>query len=473
MLFNSITFIIFILIVVPLHFLVSPKYKWVLLLIASYFFYMFWNPFYIFLIIISTVIDYYMGRKMSDLPTKNRRRPYLILSIVTNLGLLFTFKYFNFFTGTLNSLLASGDINYEFTMLDVLLPVGISFYTFQTLSYSADIYKGVIKCEKHIGKFALFVAFFPQLVAGPIERAANLLPQFRHKIISFNYERFLSGFSQVLLGFFKKVVVADLLAIYIDSIYGNYQLYYGFTLLFATYMFAFQIYCDFSGYSDIAIGVARIMGYDLMENFKLPYFSKNITEFWHRWHISLSTWLRDYLYIPLGGNRKGEFNTYVNLMITMLLGGLWHGASWNFVFWGALNGIYLSIERIINLSKIYNRNNIFIKGLLVFITFNFICLTWIFFRSHSFEQSFTIFHNIFYTKFFWNLRLQDTGIFASMIANLFVLLLIEYFIFRKFSFTTLIKQKNISFIFILDLFLVFLIILFGVSEGDQFIYFQF
>lgn len=266
---------------------------------------------------------------MSKKEKKLDRQRYLIVSLITNLGLLFIFKYFNFF-----SLILTDSLDVNFEQLDLLLPMGISFYTFQTLSYSIDIYQGKIKCEKHLGKFALYVSFFPQLVAGPIERAESLLPQLQKNFNKLQQNNIMSGLTQVIIGFFKKVVVADLIAIYVESIYGSFELHTGFTLLFATYLFAIQIYCDFSGYTDIAIGCAKILGYDLMENFRSPYFSKSITEFWRRWHISLSSWLRDYLCIPLGGSKGNKIFTYRNLMITMILGGLWHGASWNFIVWG-------------------------------------------------------------------------------------------------------------------------------------------
>ena len=288
MLFNSIDFILFFVAFSVLFFASNAKYRWVLLLSASYFFYMYWKWEYIILIILSTLVDYYSGIQMSKKDNKKERLPYLLLSLVFNLGLLFTFKYLDFFTDSINAI-AQTDI----PEAQLLLPMGISFYTFQTLSYSINIYRGIDKCETHLGKFALYVSFFPQLVAGPIERASHLLPQLQFNRNKLELNNVASGLMQVIIGFYKKVVVADLIAIYIESIYGNHEMHTGFTLLFATYLFAIQIYCDFSGYTDIAIGCARILGYDLMENFRQPYFATSITDFWRKWHISLSTWLRD------------------------------------------------------------------------------------------------------------------------------------------------------------------------------------
>ena len=358
-------------------------------------------------------------------------------------------------------------MNYE--PLNIILPMGISFYTFQTMAYSIDVYKGKVQAETHLGKFALYVSFFPQLVAGPIERAEKLLPQFQNNTNKISFNNLISGITQILFGLYKKVVVADLIAIYVQSIYGKYELYTGFTHLFATYLFAIQIYCDFSGYSDIAIGSARILGYELMENFRTPYFSKSITEFWRRWHISLSSWLRDYLYINLGGNRKGKIFTYRNLMITMLLGGLWHGASWNFVIWGALHGIFLAAERIFNYRTFIDSKSYFFKLLSGLITFNLVSFAWIFFRAENFTKATEIIYKIFEPDYFLNIKIQDSNIFISIIFNIVVFLVLEKVISR------LLQRKNYNNIHapLLHVLLLILILLFGVNEGSQFIYFQF
>ena len=464
MIFNSLDFIVFFIFFSLGFFSIKPKYRWFLLLIASYFFYMYWKWEFIFLIIFSTLTDFYCGLKMSQKILKREKKVYLLLSLVTNLGLLFFFKYFNFFTDSILSI--SGNI-YE--PLNIILPMGISFYTFQTMAYSIDVYKGKVQAETHLGKFALYVSFFPQLVAGPIERAEKLLPQFQNNTNKLSFNNLISGITQILFGLYKKVVVADLIAIYVQSIYGNYELYTGFTLLFATYLFAIQIYCDFSGYSDIAIGSARILGYDLMENFKTPYFSKSITEFWRRWHISLSSWLRDYLYINLGGNRKGRILTYRNLMITMLLGGLWHGASWNFVIWGFLHGLYLGLERVFNFPSYIDSKSTITKIISGVITFNLVSLAWIFFRAENFTNAIGIISRIFESDYFLNIKIQDSNIFISIIINVVVFLILEKVI-SKFN-----QSKNFNNLYtpLLHVLLIILIVLFGVNEGAQFIYFQF
>jgi len=335
MLFNSLDFLIFFPVIVGLYFALSPKYRWVLLLGASYYFYMCWKAEYIILIVFSTLVDYFAARQMARIQEKKKRRPFLYLSLLSNLGLLFFFKYWNFFSGETRALLDSWNIMADVPTFQLLLPVGISFYTFQTLSYTIDVYNGKLEPEKNLGRFALYVSFFPQLVAGPIERATHLLPQLR-QTFDFDYQRVVSGLQQMLWGFFKKVVIADRLAVYVNEIYASPGDENGLALLLATYFFAFQIYCDFSGYSDIAIGAARVMGYDLMENFRTPYLSKSIREFWSRWHISLSTWFRDYLYIPLGGNRVPQVRWFLNLFIVFVVSGFWHGANWTFLIWGAL-----------------------------------------------------------------------------------------------------------------------------------------
>jgi alginate O-acetyltransferase complex protein AlgI len=342
MLFNSLHFLFFFPAVVALYFATPARYRWALLLAASYYFYAAWRLEYVVLIMVSTLADYLCGLRMGRLATKRERKPWLILTLVVNLGLLFVFKYLDFFGDSLRALFNQFNIFYDVPAYNLLLPVGISFYTFQTLSYSIEVYRGNQKPERHLGIFALYVSFFPQLVAGPIERSTRLLPQFwvQH---GFDASRAASGFRLILWGFFKKIVIADRLAIYVNDVYGNPGAQDGLTLLVATYFFAFQIYCDFSAYSDIAIGSARIMGYDLMQNFRRPYFARSIQEFWQRWHISLSTWFRDYVYIPLGGNRVPKWRWYVNLMAVFLVSGLWHGAAWTFVVWGALHGGYLIV----------------------------------------------------------------------------------------------------------------------------------
>jgi alginate O-acetyltransferase complex protein AlgI len=474
MLFNSFQYLFFFITIIIVYYLLPRKYRWMLLLAGSYFFYMSWEPMYILLIVFSTLVDYSVGLKMAKTDNRKLRVRYLVTSLVVNLGLLFVFKYFNFFNSSVVDFLNGIGIEANPVKLDVLLPVGISFYTFQTLSYTIDIYNKKIKPEKHLGKFALYVSFFPQLVAGPIERASNLLPQFK-VFKNANQKDFIAGFSQVIFGLFKKIVVADTAAIYVNSVYGYHDLNNGLTLIIATYAFAFQIYCDFSGYSDIAIGSARMLGYDLMDNFKIPYFSKNITEFWRRWHISLSSWLKDYLYIPLGGNRKGKIFTYRNLLITMLLGGLWHGASWNFVIWGGINGLALAFEKftgVRNLDNIANKN-IVRKWVFAFITFNIIALTWVFFRAETLEKATDILNIIGSNFWAGGLAIKDTSVFMNLIIGVVLLLIFEYFFLRKVNFNNFILRKKLSFVVIFNSILIIIMVLMGVSEGSQFIYFQF
>ena len=389
MLFNSYKFLLFFPIVLILYFALPHKYRWVLLLVGSYYFYMSWKAEYIILIVVSTIIDYWAGIMMGRTEEKAKRKKYLILSLLSNLGILFSFKYFNFFNESMRQFFDSINVFYDVPMFNVLLPVGISFYTFQTLSYSIDVYRGEKEPEKHFGIFALYVSFFPQLVAGPIERSTRLLPQFfeKHK---FNYDDFTDGFKLILWGLFKKVVIADRVAAYVNTVYNDAGTYTGFTLITATILFAFQIYCDFSGYSDIAIGAAQTMGFRLMKNFDRPYYSKSISEFWKRWHISLSSWFKDYLYISLGGNRVVKWRWYYNLMVTFILSGLWHGANWTFVAWGALNGFYLTFSIISSgfRDKIAAKTGLKSRPLLhkyfkVFVTFTLTCIAWVFFRANS------------------------------------------------------------------------------------------
>ncbi|MFT4661915.1 MAG: alginate O-acetyltransferase complex protein AlgI [Patiriisocius sp.] len=396
MLFNSFEFFVFFPLVVLMYYIIPQKFRWALLLAASYYFYMAWKAEYIILIVISTLIDYAAGIQMSKHSEKSKRKPWLILSICTNLGILMTFKYANFFIDNINDLLSQLGSTGSIGALKFILPMGISFYTFQTMAYSVDVYNGKIKHESHLGYFALYVTYFPQLVAGPIERAENLLHQFRQKF-NFKYDNVVLGLKQMLWGLFKKVVIADRLAVVVDQIYNSPTESPGIILALGTYLFAFQIYCDFSGYSDIAIGASRILGIKLMDNFKTPYFSQSISEFWQRWHISLSTWFRDYLYIPLGGNRVAKWKWYRNLIIVFVVSGFWHGANWTFLMWGFLHGAYLigaiwfgklnkSISTVFGIVK----NQRIQKWINIFITFHLAAFAWIFFRANNIEDAFHI-----------------------------------------------------------------------------------
>jgi len=346
MAFNSFVFLVFLALVLPCYYALSHKWQNRFLLAASYVFYGAWDWRFLSLLAASTLIDYHVAQALHQTSKLGRRRILLAVSVCANLGFLAAFKYFDFFVGSLSTLLVSLGLGELPWAIQVVLPVGISFYTFQTLGYTIDVYRRTQEPTRDFAAFALYVSYFPQLVAGPIERARNLLPRILNKR-TVTPARIATGLQLMLMGYLKKTAIADAVAPYVDEIFAHPDQQSSLRLLFGLYLFAIQIYGDFSGYSDIARGVSRLFGIDLMVNFKQPYLSANITEFWRRWHISLSTWLRDYLYIPLGGNRKGKLNTYRNLMITMLLGGLWHGAAWGFVIWGGLHGLYLAVHKLI------------------------------------------------------------------------------------------------------------------------------
>lgn len=396
MAFNSIKFLVFYTIVVFLFFAMRHRFRWFLLLIASLFFYMSWNPHYVVLILFSGVIDYWVSRQMGKRETTKERKPFLLISLFTNLGLLFSFKYFNFINDNARAVFEYMGMEYLVPHLDVLLPVGISFYTFQTMSYSLEVFWGRMKPEKHFGVYMLYVSYFPQLVAGPIERPQNLLHQLNRKV-SFNAPLAISGLKLMAWGMFKKVMIADRVSLMVDYVYNSPGEHGAPAYILATILFAVQIYCDFSGYSDIAIGAARVMGVDLMRNFRSPYFSKNISEFWRRWHISLSSWFRDYVYIPLGGNRVVKWRWYYNLFITFLLSGIWHGANWTFVIWGGLHGIYLMFavmsqdwrDKAMALLRI-ERKSTLDSAIQISTTFVLVCIGWVFFRANHVGDAFTI-----------------------------------------------------------------------------------
>ncbi|MEP1034893.1 MBOAT family O-acyltransferase [Ekhidna sp.] len=420
------------------------------------------------MILISTIIDYVAGLWMGKLASKKKRLPLLILSLSVNLGLLFFFKYFNFFNEVLLDFASLFRIPFSPSLHKLLLPVGISFYTFQTLSYSIDVYRGKLNPEKSFLKFAVFVSFFPQLVAGPIERASNLIPQFSEEY-SFDKERIINGLQLILWGFFKKIVIADRIAIIVDSVYANPHDFSGGYFALATYLFAIQIYCDFSGYSDIAIGTARIMGFDLMTNFKKPYFAISIKEFWSKWHISLSTWFRDYVYIPLGGNRVSKFSWYRNIVITFVVSGIWHGANWTFIAWGFLHGFYLLIETVFSSKRIKLPS--LIRGI---ITFHLILLAWVFFRSNSIGDAVYILKNTFVS---WEiidyslLRITEQKYWFVIVATL-IFIVVEA-IDEKWNVSMKIRNLGRAVRPILYLGMLIVIMLFGVWDSSSFIYFQF
>jgi D-alanyl-lipoteichoic acid acyltransferase DltB (MBOAT superfamily) len=391
-LFNSIDFLIFFPLVTTLYFVVAHRYRWFLLLAASCYFYMSFIPIYILVLAATIIIDYFAGIVIEDASPRLRKAS-LIASIVATCSVLFVFKYFNFFRDNINELLPWFGSESTLSALNLILPIGLSFHTFQSLSYVIEVYRGNQRAERHFGIYALYVMFYPQLVAGPIERPQNLLHQFREEH-HFSYDNARNGLRLMLWGLFKKVVVADRLAIYVDSVYNNVPDHSGPTLVLATVFFAFQIYCDFSGYSDIAIGAAKVMGFDLMTNFAKPYFSKSVSEFWRRWHISLSTWFRDYVYVPLGGSRVSPLRWCLNVLVTFTISGLWHGANWTFIVWGALNGMYLIAERVLGLWVAASTKRAasarwkpFVDSLKLLATFGLICVAWVFFRAHDLSDA--------------------------------------------------------------------------------------
>lgn len=470
MLFNSLEFVFFLPLVIFLYFLLPHKYRWVLLLIASYYFYMSWKVEYIFLIVASTLVDYFSAHQIEKSKRIFVRKLFLVLSLVTNLGLLFSFKYFNFFSGSLNLVFEKYDIFQHIPELDVLLPVGISFYTFQTLSYTIDVYFKRIKAEKHLGYFALYVSYFPQLVAGPIERFDRLAPQLKAEH-PFSYDNLVNGLRLILYGLFIKMVIADNLSGYVDQIYNNPEIYNSWSILTGIVFYSFQIYSDFYGYSIIAIGSALIMGVKIMDNFKTPYLSKSIGEFWQRWHISLSTWFRDYLYIPLGGNRTAKYRWIINIMIVFTVSGLWHGANWTFIIWGAMYGLFYLLEsgfnRVVYKPKIKKSFSIG-HILLAAKTFVFVTIIWVFFRSQSFSEAIGIFDSI----------LQNFTITDNYSVSLRIWLFLGFFILSDIVlYNTRFDKWSAKLPLIIRwgvyALLIFAIIVFAGLDNFPFIYFQF
>jgi alginate O-acetyltransferase complex protein AlgI len=474
MLFNSIEFVFFFIIVTSLYFILPHKYRWFLLLVVSCYFYMAFVPIYILILFFTIVIDYFAGIWIEEASGKKKKR-YLVLSLVANIGVLAVFKYYNFLNDNLTYLLHGAGWENPIPYLSILLPIGLSFHTFQAMSYTIEVYRGHQKAERHFGIYSLYVMFYPQLVAGPIERPQNLLWQFR-KEHYFDYDRVVSGLRLMLWGFFMKLVIADRLAIYVNAAYGNPDKHDGLTLAVATMFFAFQIYCDFAGYSNIAIGAARVMGFDLMKNFNRPYLSSSVSEFWSRWHISLSTWFKDYLYISMGGNRVPIPRWYFNLFFTFLVSGLWHGANWTYIIWGALNGAYLVLalirQRYID-KHVDNKIPLpasVRKFINIGITFVLICFSWIFFRAESVQDAFLIVGKIF--KMEGQLFIDFTQMFYGFLGLAVLMgreIKQEYF---KDS-NSLLESANPVVRYATYMFLIVMILLIGVFDGSQFIYFQF
>ena len=477
MLFNSLEFAFFLPIVFILYWFVvnkSLKSQNVLIVFASYIFYGWWDWRFLSLILFSTIIDYLIGIKLSKQENGRKRKILLLLSIMVNLGFLGFFKYYNFFLDNFITAFTFFGSEIEGRSLEIILPVGISFYTFQTLSYTIDIYKKKLNPTYDFIAFSAFVCFFPQLVAGPIERAKRLLPQFSSRRV-LKYDFLVKGLNLILWGLFKKIVIADRLAVVVNEFYNHPTEYHGLTLVLGTIFFAFQIYCDFSGYSDIAIGTARLFGFDLMTNFRTPYFSQNAGEFWKRWHISLSTWFRDYVYIPLGGNKVVRSRWFINILITFFVSGFWHGANWTFVIWGGFHGTVLILETFFNKIK-WNIP----KSIRILRTFFIVCLGWVFFRSNSIQDAFLIIDDMmnvtsyslsqldFYIVPVVKDSVYPMDIFLSM-------LLIPFLIVIEHLFTTKINFDDLEYAYRLPIYVlgVVSILLIGAFEKNQFIYFQF
>ena len=482
MYFNSINFALFFSIVFFLYWFVvnkNLKFQNILLLISSYFFYACWDWRFLFLLMFSTLLDYYTGLKMSDTNNIKKKKFWFWLSISVNLGFLGVFKYYNFFATSISDAMSSFGLHINPWTLKVILPVGISFYTFHGLSYVIDIYNGKIKAERNFIDYSVFVSFFPLLVAGPIERATHLLPQIQKKR-TFNYTNALEGLKQILWGLFKKVVIADNCATIANSIFDNSNDLSGSTLIVGAIAFSLQIYGDFSGYSDIALGTAKLFGIDLLRNFAFPYFSRDIAEFWRRWHISLSSWFKDYLYIPLGGSKVSMSKKIRNTFIIFLVSGFWHGANWTFIIWGLLNALYIMPSIIFN----SNRNNIEIvaKGkaipsmkdfFSICLTFGLTTLAWIFFRSESLNQAITYISKIFSRSIFTIPYYRGIGLILPTVLLCIFFIIIEWRgREQQYAIAKTLSSKPKPYKLVFYYFLVILIFLFA-GSNQQFIYFQF
>ena len=480
--FFTLTFVGFFAVVTALYYLFPYRYRWIILVVGSYYFYAAWKPANLPFLLAPTLLAYVLAVAMEKSPTKKKKRIFLFLSLTGCLGLLIFFKYTGFL---LNSLKPVFNLPAS-RVWSVILPIGISFYTFRLISYVMDVFRGKIPAERHLGYLALYVAFFPQILAGPIDRAANLLHQLKSKV-RWDWEQIASGIQLIVWGLFKKMVIAEHMALFVNQVFRNPVQYHGINLLFGAYFYAFQIYCDFSGYSDIAIGLTRVLGFRSIDNFYYPYFSKNLTQFWNRWHISLSTWLRDYLFLPTSYallrrikkakllRIKTENWAYITgMMTTMVLGGLWHGANWTFIIWGALHGCYLAGHhmwkqgmRRLKKKSAKKRFPRIPNAIKIFSTFQLVSFAWIFFRAPSFNEAVTYIKNI-------SLKLSYSGITHLVYTLSFVLVLIALEILIK-------NREKLGFLNKLPrevkvaavMFFLCLIIIFAVDHGNEFIYFQF
>jgi len=500
MLFNSFNFLVFFPIVVIVYLGLPKRIRYIWLLIASYFFYMCWNPKYIILIVFSTFVTYLSSIFIDKLNHSDRanidfkKKIVVAGSFIINIGILIFFKYFDFLLSNINIILKQFHMLPIENHFNIILPVGISFFTFQALSYTVDVYRGDVEVERNFFKYALFVSFFPQLVAGPIERSKNLVKQIN--IVPYqklwNFKRISNGLVIMLWGYFLKLVIADRTAILVNTVFDNFEQYGMVQLILAAFGFALQIYCDFSSYSTIAIGAAQVMGFRLMENFNTPYFARSVPEFWRRWHISLSTWFKDYLYIPLGGNRCSRWRNRVNLMITFLVSGLWHGADWTYIIWGALHGFYQIIGKMtVPLKKKVNQRlhtkteSISYQLGQIIITFLLVSFAWIFFRANSVSDAFQYIYRIFSDINPWTLfdgSLYTLGLEQKecmvLIVSIIILLLVDLVKFRRNQqLDVFLGEQCIWFRWGVLIILFFMTILFGIYgsgyNASQFIYFQF
>lgn len=486
MLFNSFEFLLFFPVVTLIYFLLPHRFRWLHLLIASCVFYMAFIPIYILILFFTIIIDYIAGILIEN-AAGSQRKFYLVMSLVANIGVLAVFKYYNFFIDNTNHLLHIGSAGLNLPLLNIILPIGLSFHTFQAMSYTIEVYRGNYPAERHFGIYALYVMFYPQLVAGPIERPQNVLPQF-HEKKRFDYDTAASGLRLMAWGLFKKVVIADRLAYMVNEVYTSPTKFQGLPLVVAIVFFSIQIYCDFSGYSDIALGAARIMGFELMQNFNRPYFSKSIGEFWRRWHISLSTWFKDYLYISLGGNRVSIPRSYFNLFFVFLVSGLWHGASWTFIVWGALHGFYQIFGRYTKDTRqqfIERLRLPILNSTVINIAFTYLLVTlaWVFFRANTIsDASYIIGHLASKTQSFWNGQtwhgLSTVLVFythtewLALIGGVAILLVVENMQSRV-QVNAWLSQQTVTVRWSLYYSIIFYIMLLGSFKHVQFIYFQF
>lgn len=484
MIFNSIQFLFFFVIVTTSYFLLPHKFRWFMLLAASCYFYMAFVPVYILILGFTIVIDYFAGIWIENAEGA-RRKTFLVGSLVANIGVLAVFKYYNFINTNITYLLNHASVSNPFPYLSILLPIGLSFHTFQAMSYTIEVYRGHQKAERHFGIYALYVMYYPQLVAGPIERPQNMLRQF-HEKKEFRYDDVTSGLRLMAWGLFKKIVIADRLAVVANQVFNNPESYNSFSLIIGVVFFSFQIFCDFSGYSDIAIGASRIMGIRLMKNFDMPYQSKSISEFWRRWHISLSTWFKDYLYISLGGNRVSIPRWYFNLFFVFMISGLWHGANWTFIIWGTLHGIYLVFALISERFRkvVSDKIPLLRSGIInVFATFILVAFAWIFFRANSVNSALYIIKHIFtgipdlfrniaaHESIFQNLGLTRLQLLISLL--LIIGLELVHRFQKKYSINQWIIRRPAAFRWSVY-YMIILLIVFGSAYGSkQFIYFQF